>query len=196
SDAALIVLDLASGKARRLLEGHESVIPDPNLDLVIDGVPVTMKQGDSYLKPKIGVNPIATDADKEWLYFGAMHGTQMYRIKTSALRDPSLGAVELRNQIARFGAKPICDGIAVDSDGNLYLGDLANNAIGVIRSDGSYQELVRDPRLSWVDAFAVGPNQMIYAVTNQLQRSPILNQGTSTAQPPFFVVKFSPIGVR
>lgn len=195
-DAALIILDLASGKARRLLQGHDSVVPDATLDLVIDETPVTMKRDGDYVRPKIGVNPIAADATREWIYYGAMHGRHMYRITSEALRDRALGPKQLQGKVERYAEKPICDGIAIDKDGNLYLGDLANNAIGVITPDRQYRELIRDPRLSWVDAFAIGPDNMVYAVANQLQRSPVLNKGENGAKPPFLVVRFSPVRGR
>ena len=39
---------------------------------------------------------------------------------------------------------------ASTKDNNIYLGDLAENAIGVIKADRSYQRLAQSPELSWV----------------------------------------------
>ncbi len=193
-NAALIVVDLATGLSRRVLSGDRSVIPE-NLDLVIDGKPVQIKLPTGKLiKPKIGVNPIALDPKAEWLYFGPMHGTSMYRLKTVDLRNPRLSAVELAQRVERYSEKPICDGIAIDPNGNLYLGDLAANAIGVITPDRRYQILISDPRLSWVDAFSVGSDGYVYAVANQLQRSATLNAGHNVAQPPFYLFRWKALG--
>jgi len=192
ANAAIVVVDLTSGAARRVLEGHGSVVAE-DLDLVIDGNPVRIRQADgSEIRPRIGVNPIAADAANEWLYFGPMHGSAMYRVKTSDLRDPQLSADALGSRVERYSDKPICDGISIDAEGNIYLGDLARNAIGVIRADRSYSVLLADPRLSWVDAFSAGPDGYLYLVVNQLHRTAVLNGGTPASQPPYLVARFKP----
>jgi sugar lactone lactonase YvrE len=193
-NAALIVVDLTTGMSRRVLPGDRSVIPE-NIDLTIDGNPVQIKLPNGKLiKPKIGVNPIALDHQAEWLYFGPMHGTSMYRIKTVDLRNSRLSAVELAKRVERYSEKPICDGIAIDGDGNLYLGDVAANAIGVIRPDRRYQVLISDPKLSWVDAFSVGRDGYVYTVANQLHRTATLNAGNNLAQPPFYMFRLKALG--
>jgi sugar lactone lactonase YvrE len=156
-NAALIVINTLTGMARRVLEGHQSVVPE-DVELVIDGEPVQRQLPDgSVVKPKVGVNPIALDAAGEWLYFGPMHGTSMYRIRTADLRDTNLSEEQLAARVERYSDKPICDGIAMDAAGNIYLGDLAENAIGVITSDRTYKILFRDDeQLSWIDAFSLG----------------------------------------
>lgn len=193
ADAALIVLDLRDGSTRRVLEGHVSVIPE-DLDLIIDGEPVTLGTGEDAIRPRIGVNPIAADSAYEWLYFGPMHGTAMYRVRTADLRNGDVGEAELRKRVERYADKPICDGITMDGDGNIYLGDLANNAIGVIDSNGAYRVLESGPELSWVDAFAIGPDGKVYTVANQLHRAAPLHRGTDVSEPPFLVMRFDPVG--
>ena len=189
SNAALVVLDLDTRKARRVLEGHPSVQPE-NVDLMVDGQMLMRTGPDGKKIPlRVGVNPIALDQNDEWLYFGAMNGNTLYRIATSVLRDPSYSDSDLAGQIECYAEKPVCDGIAIDEKGNVYLGDLANDGVGVIRPDRSYEILVQDERLSFVNAFAIGPDEKIYFVANQLHRAPALHQGVSQAKPPFFVFR-------
>lgn len=193
ANAGLILVDIASGETRRVLEGHGSVIPEA-LDLLIDGEPVEIANEDgSRTRPHIGVNPIALDGDDAWLYFGPMHGGALYRAKTADLLDAGLSAGELAERVERYADKPICDGISIDDAGNIYLGDLANNAIGVITPDRSYRELVRDARLSWIDAFSAGPDGRMYSVANQLHRTAALHGGEATFVPPFLVLSFVPL---
>lgn len=193
ADAAIIVVDVARGAARRVLQGHKSVIPE-DMDLVIDGNPVRILADDgTEIRPRVGINPIAINKDGEWLFYGPMHGRSMYRIRTADLRNAELAPDDLAIRAERWSEKPICDGISIDNAGNLYLGDLANNAIGVIGSDRKYSVLISDPRLSWVDAFSFGNNGYLYAVVNQLHRSAVLNGGESATQPPYLIVKFRPL---
>ena len=192
-DAALIVVDLASGKTRRVLQGHISVTP-AGTDLIIDGVPVRIRKDDgSQFRPRVGVNPIALDSTGEWLYYGPMHGYTMYRIRSADLRDANMTATELGGRVERWAGRPISDGISLDDAGNLYLGDLARNAIGVIGPDRRYRQWVADPRLSWVDAFSFGPDGQLYAVANQLHRTAVLNGGESATRPPYLVVRLRPL---
>ena len=122
-----------------------------------------------------------------------MHGTSLYRVKTSDLRNSKLSDSDLADRIERFGEKPISDGIVIDENGTIYLGDLANNAIGKLDSAGNYEILRADPDLSWIDAFALSPDGKVYAVANQLHRSAALNgDAESTARPPFLLVRFDP----
>lgn len=176
-NAAIIVVDLATNKAKRVLEGDVSVIPGTD-DLVIDG---------RKLDAHVGVNPIALDSFDEWLYFGPMHATTLYRARTADLRAGTA-------KPEPYARRPITDGISMDASGNIYLGDLANNAIGVIKaSDRSYDILVRDPRLSWVDAFSYGVDGYYYVVTNQLHLSAPLNGGKDASVPPYIIWKFKPL---
>nr|MDJ0875900.1 L-dopachrome tautomerase-related protein [Desulfobacterales bacterium] len=147
----------------------------------------------SEIRPRVGINPIAIDKKGEWLYYGPMHGRSMYRIRTADLRNGELAPDDLAVRAERWSDKPICDGISIDNAGNVYLGDLANNAIGVIGPDRRYQQLIADPRLSWVDAFSYGADGYLYAVVNQLHRSAVLNGGESATKPPYLIVKFKPL---
>jgi sugar lactone lactonase YvrE len=189
ANAALIVVNLGTGTARRVLEGHHSVIPE-DVDLVIDNVPVQVKdKAGKLVRPHIGVNPITEDLNNEWVYFGPMHGLSLYRIKADDLANENLDAKMLASRVERYSDKPISDGMTIDKDNNIYLGELAANAIGVISADKKYQRLAQCPRLSWVDSFSFGPNGQLFAVVNRLHQSGTLNGGVSASKPPYYLLQ-------
>ena len=189
SDAALIVVDLKTNRTRRVLQGHHSVIPEP-VDLIIDGRPVQIKKEDGTIhRPRLGVNPITIDTKNEWVYFGPMSGMSLYRVRAEDLANDQLSEVMLEGRVQRYSSKPICDGISIDQSNNIYLGDLAANAIGVITPDRKYTRLAQSNDLSWVDSFSFGPQGELYAVVNRLHRSAVLNAGEALSKPPYFVLR-------
>jgi len=192
-NAALIVVDISSGDARRVLQGHQSVVPE-DTDLIIAGEALEISQADgSTVRPRVGANPIALDASNEWLYYGPMHGTSLYRIRVNDLLDREIEAEALADKVERYGRKPISDGISIDSDGNVYITDLANNAIGVIDHSREYRIYITDERLSWPDALSFGPDNRLYTVSNQLHKSALLHGGEETAKPPYYIFSFTPL---
>lgn len=185
SNSALIVVDLQTGYARRVLTGHSSMQPE-DIPMVIDGQTVTLGGQEA----RIGVNPITLDPSNEWVYYGPMSGTSLYRIRTTDLLNRALSSTDLAARVERFGDKPISDGITIDGGGNVYISDITNNAIGVTNPEGDYQVLYQDDDLSWADGFGFGPDNHIYVTINQLHRSPALNQGEDASRSPFYLLKF------
>ncbi|MGH8551485.1 MAG: L-dopachrome tautomerase-related protein [Methylococcales bacterium] len=189
ADAALIVVDLISNRPHRILQGHPSVVPEP-VYLTIDERPVVMKgQNGNLFRPLIGVDPIILDSRNEWLYFGPMSGTSMYRVPAEDLAETGEDDSQLAALVQRYSDKPVSDGMTIDRAGNLYLGDLAANAIGVITPDRKYRRLAQSDDLAWVDSFSFGAGRNLYAVVNQLHRSSVLNAGVSLAKPPYLVLQ-------
>jgi len=184
-NSALIVLDLATGRARRVLEGSRFTTPE-DLDMVIDGRVIQL--GDA--PARIGINPITIDATNTWLYFAPMTGRSMYRVRTRDLLDETLSSADLEGRVKRYGDKPISDGSTIDTAGNVYITDITANAIGVTKPDGSYETLHQSDDLPWPDGFAVGDDGYIYATINELHRSPVLNGGEDASTGAFKIVRF------
>ncbi|MEM8793723.1 MAG: L-dopachrome tautomerase-related protein [Pseudomonadota bacterium] len=182
--AALIVVDLETGRARRLLAGSEFTRAE-DLDMVIDGAVVQL----GGTPARIGVNPITIDPTDTWLYFGPMSGTSLYRVRTRNLNDESLSEADLASRIERYGDKRISDGSTIDGGGNVYITSITEDAIGVTRPDGSYENLIQDDSLSWPDGFAYGPDDQIYVTVNELHRSPVL-AGEDRSRGEFKIIRF------
>ncbi len=174
ADAALIIIDLATGLGRRVLQGHPSVVPVTGLDLLIDGKKIQTRRLDGTpADPDGGVHPIAFDRRSEWLYFGPMRSPKLYRVKTEHLRNASLPPDKLAGLVEEYSAKPLCAGISLDSKGNIYVADLPGKAIGLIAAGTrQYRVLASDPRFLWPDGLCFGPDGKLYFFTNPRRASP------------------------
>lgn len=168
SDAALVVMDLATGLGRRVLQGHPSVVPVNGLDLIIDGKKIQTRRLDGTLAdPDGGVRPIALDRRSEWLYFGPMRSQKLYRVKAEHLRNITLSPDKMAGLVEEYSVKPICSSISLDSKGNIYVSDLPGKAIGIIATGTrQYRVLAADPRFLWPDGLCFGPDGKLYFYTN------------------------------
>lgn len=199
--SSILIVDMKSGAAKRVLTGHVSVLADQTVTIEFETGRTVTRIGPQGGKEewKVPLNPITIDADYEWLYYGPMHGTTLYRVRTKDLADVFAGRrseESLGDRIEAFGSRPPCDGISMDADGNIYITDIGNAAVGVMDTNGQYRTLYRDPALlDWVDGLANGPDGYIYGTVNKLHRSAPLSGGSGNAAPPFYVVRFPALGV-
>ncbi|KGK02071.1 MULTISPECIES: L-dopachrome tautomerase-related protein [Pseudoalteromonas] len=188
TQAAIIIVSLKTGEARRVLQDSQYTTAE-NIDMVINGR--TMRLGGQ--PARLGVNPITLDPNEDWLYFGSMSGTSVYRIATSAINNEQLSAKALEAKVMRYGTKPISDGITVDGGGNVYVTDITNGAIGVVKPNGDYEVLFKDDRLSWPDGFSYGADHKIYFTVNDLHNSLVLSNDKTQNPNKFKVMSFTPL---
>ena len=161
---ALVVVDLERKAARRLLDGHESVVPEPYVPVVAGRKMLVF--GIFAIRP--GVDSIALDKRGDWLYFAPVTNNSMYRIRRSDLDDERLSSEEVASRVERFAKKTMSDGITMDRAGNLYLSDLEHSAIVRLDPEGRLRTLIRDPRLRWPDGFSFGPGGWLYVACSAL----------------------------
>jgi sugar lactone lactonase YvrE len=163
---ALVVYDLRTHQARRLLEGHRSVTPDFYTP-VVQGRRMELF-GLFSIRP--GIDSIAIDEAGEWLYFAPVTSLSLYRARVAELLDDRLTTEALAGRVQAYADKTMSDGIAIDGRGTLYLTDPEHSAIELLRSDRKLQTLVRDEaRLRWPDGFSFGPDGWLYLTCSSLQ---------------------------
>jgi len=188
---SLIVYDTITKTSRRLLRGHPSVktqnyiIQAPGRDMRMYGL----------LTLRIGVDSIALDRRGEWLYYGAVTGDTMYRVRARDLEDMALSDDELGRRVESFAPKTLSDGITTDSSDALYLSDMEHSAVLKLGQDRKLTTLVKDERLRWPDGFSFGPDGWLYVACSSLQHVLFLGSGSVRAHAPYQIFRFKPGGL-
>lgn len=188
--AALVVVDLKTGTSRRLLQGHDSVMPDMARPITVDEGSPRAKA----IKVYVGVDGIALDARSEWLYFAPLNKGKLFRVRMTDLVDTTLSPQQLAAKVEVYADKPNNGGLSIDQAGNLYLTEVGERAVGIIPSDTRrYRRLVSDPAMVWPDGVTYGPDGYMYTGAAQLPLSAALNDGKAENKPPYLVYRFKPL---
>lgn len=185
----IVVVDLASGKAHRALDNHPSVLAEQNITISVNGKPVLGPNGKT---PQFKSDGIALNHDGSYLYYQALAGATIYRIKTSLLRDDSASPDAVVNGVEKVAKTFPADGLWMDSEDRLYLSNINQSSVCRLLKNGEVETLVTDPRLEWPDTFSQGPDGAIYITASHINDSPQYNQGKSTRTKPYAVFKFVP----
>ncbi len=182
---AIVVLDLESGVARRVLADHPSTKAESSYIPHVGGVggrELRYRAGPNAGQvPQIHADGIALSRDRTYLYYQPITGRTLYRVPTAALRDPSLPPAALAAAVENLGTSVATDGMEIDEFDNLYLTAIEQNAVVVRRPDGRFDTLVSDPRLAWPDTIAFAPNNTLLVSTAQIHLTEWFN--TTGAKP-------------
>ncbi|MCB1211693.1 MAG: hypothetical protein KDK97_20390 [Verrucomicrobiales bacterium] len=173
TDAAIIVLDRATGLARRLLQGEASVQPDTTIPIPSgSGTSETRRLDGQTVMPQCGINALCLDKKSEWLYFCARQANHIYRIRTSVLGDLKASAADVAKAVETWASKPFSSSMAIDTKGNLFLTDIANRAIVVVEpARRNFVPLLSDPRLLNPDGLSFGKDGKLYFFSPTQSRS-------------------------
>lgn len=189
---AFIVVDIETGNARRILQQAPALMPVDH-DVVIGGSLVGFKTEDGTPKAwELGLNPISIDPNFEFVYFGTVNGSEVFRIPAASLANATLDDAALSAQIEHYADKRPSDGFIVDGQGRVYSGDVEASAIGVATPEG-YEVIAQDDTLlSWPDGFAFGPDGTLYITQNQLHKHPALNEGVDGSDKNYHILTIKP----
>jgi sugar lactone lactonase YvrE len=183
---ALIVYDVETGDARRVLDGHPSVTAENYLirthdrDMEFGGI-VTLRGG---------VDGIALGP--QWLYYGALNGSGLYRIRLRDLRDENLPPGKLATLVERYSDKPLSDGLSVDTAGGVYITDVEHSAIFRVDPDEGLSTLIQSREIRWPDALSFGPGNFLYVADSALQEVILKPDEHIKAHGPFRIFRFQP----
>lgn len=180
-DGALVVLDLESGQARRLLDEHPSTRAEEGLVPVVGGEELRSADGSV---PRIHADGIALDDAGDMLYYHALTATHLYRIDTEALRDPELTEEQLGERVEDLGETVVTDGMWIDGYERVYHTALTQNAIMRWVPGLELETVIEDERLRWPDSLAEGPDgEELYVTTSQIHLSPLLGSEEGPPEP-------------
>ena len=186
----IIVVDLASGRSRRRLAGHPSVLPDPDFVPIIDGQPFMVRPaGGEPTSYETGSDGIALSADGRYLYYCPLSGRRLHRVAADALADPHAIDADVAATVENLGFKPMADGLESDDKGRLYGGDLEHNAIWRRNPDGTYCTLAHGTDLNWIDTLSIASDRNLYATANQLDRLAPFHEGQDLRRKPYLLVR-------
>ncbi len=163
-NAGLIVLDRTTNIARRVLQGHPSLVPDLTVPLRVTRTGKESKRLDgSPAVPHCGVRSLVIDRKSQWLYYAPVQSAAVYRLPVALLRDPKTPPEKLAAAVERYADKPAAASLAIDNKNNIYVGDIEGRAIGVIEAEHrQYRILAADARLVWPDGLCFGQDGKLY----------------------------------
>jgi sugar lactone lactonase YvrE len=183
---AIIVMDIATGKAVRRLSGDASTSVDRHFRPTVEGKAMQMRDAQGHIKPfGVASDGIALSPDGQTLYFSPLSSRHLYSVPTRLLRDPQVDDPHLSSAVLDMGEKGASDGLEADAAGTIYASDYEHNDIRKRLPDGTWQTLVHDPRVLWPDTLSIGPDGYLYFTANQLHRQAGFNGGKDMRIKPY-----------
>jgi sugar lactone lactonase YvrE len=186
---ALIVYEVQTRHARRVLESHTSVkagnyfIRTPLREMKFLGGLVSLKGG---------VDGIAIDEKDEWLYYGAINQDDLFRIPIRTLEDAALPARQLENAVERYSRKPLSDGMSADRNGNVYVTDVEHGAVLIVGRDRQPRTLIRSTGIRWADSLCFGPDGWLYLADSAIPELVLQSKNHIKEKGPYNIFRFQP----
>jgi len=187
---AIIVIDLKTGKSRRLLDGHTSTQPEKDMKLTVEGKQLIDQKTKS--PPQIASDGIAFTQNEGYLYYHALTGHTLYRIRTADLLDEKLSEKDLESKVENVGDTPAPDGMLEAPDGSVYLTDIEGGAI--VHWDPlskNIEPVIADEQLLWPDTLSWGSHGELYVTASQIENMPRFNNGVSARTGPYKLWKIT-----
>ncbi len=192
AEGALIVVDIDSGKAKRVLAGDPSTMPDKSVTVTYDGKPLRQPDGRGV---EFASDGIALSGDGKTLYWQAIKGKTLYALPTDALTGWATSSVvpetltdkSLSGKITTIGENGVADGLLIGRrDGRMYVTSVQDDSVKVrdlSGKTGSLTTLIQDKQLRWPDTFSEGPDGTIYVTTSHIQDSAMYRKDAPIALP-------------
>jgi sugar lactone lactonase YvrE len=166
-DGALVVLDLKTGTARRILQNHPSTSSE-DVILKIGGSPWLLNG----VSPRVHADGIAYDTSADMVYYQALTGRTMYRISAAWLRHFDLSELVIETKVKTVGKTGASDGLILGPDQKVYISALEHDAILRTTPQGRVETVIKDAAIVWPDSFSFGPDGKLYFTTSRIHEGP------------------------
>ena len=186
---AIIVYDVETRSARRVLEGHQAVVAQ---DLLVRTPIKDMTFLGGLVNLKTGVDGIVLDSKNEWLYFGAINHDGLFRVRVEYLQDETMPSRQLNNEVERYSDKPLSDGLSTDLSGNVYVTDVEHGSVFVVGQDREPKTLIQSPNIRWADGLSFGPDGWLYLADSAIPEQVLKTKDYIRSRGPYFIYRFKP----
>ena len=180
---ALVVLDVRSGRARRVLAGAASTQVQPDVSVVIDGRELRRPDGRG---PEFNADGIALSTDGGTLYWQSVESRTLFSAETAGLQAG-------RPVVREAGPTVVADGLWIARDGRFYVTSPEDNSVKLRHPDGKLEIVAQDnERLLWPDSMAEMPDGSLLVTASQIPNMAIWHEKGSTRTQPYMLFKFKP----
>lgn len=167
----IVIVNLADGTARRVLDGHPSVLAEDGVVPKVQGQELRVGGAADGPVLKINSDGIALDEVRGYLYWQPLTGRSLHRMRTKVLADAARTPAELAEAIETVMPSVVTDGMEVDVKGNIFFTALEQDAVVMRIPDGRLIPLAGGPELAWPDSLAFGPGGTMYVSSSRIHRS-------------------------
>lgn len=185
---ALVVVDIATGRQRRVLAHHVSTHAVPGFMAVIEGEPLRYDPKHPRF-PIGGADGITLSSDSRRVYFSPLSSRRLYSMPTAVLSDFDANEATLEGAVRDEGEKGFADGLATDAEDRIYTTDAEHDEVLRRNVDGSFDVAARDPRFLSPDGI-FATRDHIYLTLGQWDRLASFNAGHDARRAPFLLVRF------
>lgn len=185
---ALLVVDVPTGKVRRVLSGASCTQVDKSVVVTTDGKPLRRPDNRG---PAFAADGIALDRKGEYLYWQVLDGDTLYRIPTRALAAGMMPA-KVEAAVQTLGKTFVSDGYWIDRKDRLFLTSPSDNSVKMRNPDGTFAIVVQDDRLRWPDSMAEGADGTMFVTSSHIQDMAQWHEKGSTRTMPYAVWRFRP----
>jgi sugar lactone lactonase YvrE len=149
-NSGLVILDMKTGKTKRVLDNHISTSAEVNF-LTFEG---------KKWERTVHSDGIALDNLRNTLYFHALTGYDLYAIDTNVLINGNEQTIQDNVKVIAKTAAP--DGMLFNTNGDLYFADLENSKILYRKPDGTTSVLLEGKDVKWADSFSIFDGYLYY----------------------------------
>ncbi len=162
---AIVVVDLHTKQARRILDGDPATQFEKSVEVNVDGAPLRRPDGRA---PQFAADGVALSPDGATLYWQALTGKTLYSLPTAAAQDPAQSV-----KPTTVATTHPADGLWIDAAGHFFITNPEQNSVEVADKPGEgLRTLVKDDRLRWPDSFGQGADGTLFVTASHIQDSP------------------------